>query len=69
MPRITNEVLDEKINNLTVTVGEIKDHLIKLNGSVAKNTGDIRVVRSFYTWLVPVLMMVMGYLVNSVLHR
>jgi hypothetical protein len=42
MAQITNEVLAERIDNFREYVGgelkEIKDHLIQLNGQVAKNT-------------------------------
>jgi hypothetical protein len=38
MARITNEVLLEKINNIGTDIAEVKQHMRKMNGQVAKNT-------------------------------
>jgi len=38
MARITNEVLLEKINNIGTDINEMKEHMSKINGQVAKNT-------------------------------
>lgn len=38
MARITNEVLLEKINNIGTDISEMKEHMSKINGQVAKNT-------------------------------
>jgi len=38
MAKITNEVLLEKINNIGTDISEMKEHMSKINGQVAKNT-------------------------------
>lgn len=38
MAKITNEVLLEKITNIGSDISEMKEHMSKINGQVAKNT-------------------------------
>ena len=38
MAKITNEVLLEKITNIGSDISEMKEHMAKINGQVAKNT-------------------------------
>ena len=61
----SNSVLLEKINNIEKQVGKIEAHLSTLNGTVGKTKGDVRLIKSLYTFIVPVLTLIIGFLANA----
>jgi len=68
MTQPSNNVLLEKIDNIIDRLDRMNDHMVKLNGSVAKNSKNIFLVKSVYAVLLPILMAVVGFMANALLN-